>query len=834
MPSPRPAKGSDDKEDEEVSTSVFQLQNQNKALAIQLFSLREEKQKSMSELDGLRKSDQMNRKLNKRIMFQYQHVLSRIGDMCTSLQAPKGPNPVIAKEDQSGLSSTMTLVGIRNFSFNKLHDFLNISIPQSKSEYSSLMNSMNVPIPSLSVDHSLSDSSSLNDESTSASTEMQVDAEVTGSSMDVENDQEHESLQQADRLISSLHSLIQKTNSVPSSLAHSLTEPSSTVELDLLRSELLWCRRRMIELASSAYVAEEKVKNMVRQSIKQVVNHEDAMENALSGKRVDECVGDISALDLINSSKITIPSQNEPNEVCSTARVHSEVNVIPGLEINHTTTMEVVKDPNTDKARVAQSKSVSTSQTTESTSGVVTTEENKESPSTSTPTSTTSTKDELPPIDTKELLEQMNDMKNQISSRDRLLKASDRELEELNSQLIDLRGQLLATQQLLKESETRCCMMAERLATNAEIYDQLVEQMKVEFSNQQKRVDETMKLVESENKQNEEKLKRSAEQLTADTSKLQNELQLAVSKKQELENRMKRRKLFSDKAEELNSVIDLMNVSIAAQNEVMSTENTDSRLKVLANEMKSIGLAFNKLKDANKSLQKLIDFGDKKNDQLSFELSDQQLTTTQLTLTNTQLTSQISEKDTQNQQLQSRVEQLVSENVLYGQRVMQLASELEGVKKQCLEAAQNSELCVRQLNDNRSTISELTESLRSKENELNSTKKLRKREKADYELKSLERLSGDAGELLQLLREEIDQYREALICSLCKCRPKDCIISRCQHIFCRNCVEDRVNRRERKCPDCLTPFGTEEVKRIWIVKNAALLKELGALEEDIE
>lgn len=57
-------------------------------------------------------------------------------------------------------------------------------------------------------------------------------------------------------------------------------------------------------------------------------------------------------------------------------------------------------------------------------------------------------------------------------------------------------------------------------------------------------------------------------------------------------------------------------------------------------------------------------------------------------------------------------------------------------------------------------------------------------------------------EVIDLMQEEMHRYRTELMCPLCKVgvgvrrerqvRPKDCILARCQHIFCRECVEERI------------------------------------------
>lgn len=53
------------------------------------------------------------------------------------------------------------------------------------------------------------------------------------------------------------------------------------------------------------------------------------------------------------------------------------------------------------------------------------------------------------------------------------------------------------------------------------------------------------------------------------------------------------------------------------------------------------------------------------------------------------------------------------------------------------------------------------------------------------------------------MQEEMRRYKAELMCPLCKVgkgsgfdgkvRPKECILARCQHIFCRECIDERIN-----------------------------------------
>ena len=57
-----------------------------------------------------------------------------------------------------------------------------------------------------------------------------------------------------------------------------------------------------------------------------------------------------------------------------------------------------------------------------------------------------------------------------------------------------------------------------------------------------------------------------------------------------------------------------------------------------------------------------------------------------------------------------------------------------------------------------------------------------------------------------------------LRCSVCKDRFKDCAITRCFHLFCKECIDENLrqrNSRHRKCPACGEKFSQEDVKSVF-------------------
>ncbi|OAF71547.1 hypothetical protein A3Q56_00655 [Intoshia linei] len=68
----------------------------------------------------------------------------------------------------------------------------------------------------------------------------------------------------------------------------------------------------------------------------------------------------------------------------------------------------------------------------------------------------------------------------------------------------------------------------------------------------------------------------------------------------------------------------------------------------------------------------------------------------------------------------------------------------------------------------------------------------------------------------QLLDEELREYKDILTCPSCKVRKKNCILTKCFHVFCYECMKMRYDSRQRKCPKCNAPFGAHDYNRIYL------------------
>lgn len=57
--------------------------------------------------------------------------------------------------------------------------------------------------------------------------------------------------------------------------------------------------------------------------------------------------------------------------------------------------------------------------------------------------------------------------------------------------------------------------------------------------------------------------------------------------------------------------------------------------------------------------------------------------------------------------------------------------------------------------------------------------------------------------------------QKMLKCNSCKQRFKTHVITRCMHLFCNQCLEARIETRQRKCPTCSVGFGATDVSPVY-------------------
>lgn len=71
--------------------------------------------------------------------------------------------------------------------------------------------------------------------------------------------------------------------------------------------------------------------------------------------------------------------------------------------------------------------------------------------------------------------------------------------------------------------------------------------------------------------------------------------------------------------------------------------------------------------------------------------------------------------------------------------------------------------------------------------------------------------SGDSN-----LQKQLDEYKALLKCPSCNINFKNCVIIRCMHVFCKDCIKAITDSRQRKCPTCGESFGYQDIKQIFL------------------
>merc|ERR1712083_869311 len=67
-------------------------------------------------------------------------------------------------------------------------------------------------------------------------------------------------------------------------------------------------------------------------------------------------------------------------------------------------------------------------------------------------------------------------------------------------------------------------------------------------------------------------------------------------------------------------------------------------------------------------------------------------------------------------------------------------------------------------------------------------------------------VEGEEGKRLQTLQYILRAKKEKLNCNICKEREKKVLLSKCLHMFCKQCIDRQMSARNRSCPLCKKKF----------------------------
>jgi E3 ubiquitin-protein ligase BRE1 len=139
-------------------------------------------------------------------------------------------------------------------------------------------------------------------------------------------------------------------------------------------------------------------------------------------------------------------------------------------------------------------------------------------------------------------------------------------------------------------------------------------------------------------------------------------------------------------------------------------------------------------------------------------------------------------------------------------------------KRRAIESTQSFQEASLKTDGLSSKLHQLQELLREKTEQLNKEMHVRKRSQEDTnrfkkKLEFHEQFSSGGDESL---KEQLQMYRQLLKCSSCNLNDKQVVLTRCYHVFCKDCVDLRINTRQRKCPTCGDSFGVNDVHQLYL------------------
>eukprot|EP00980_Cylindrotheca_fusiformis_P001450 scaffold345_cov134-Cylindrotheca_fusiformis.AAC.61 len=169
-----------------------------------------------------------------------------------------------------------------------------------------------------------------------------------------------------------------------------------------------------------------------------------------------------------------------------------------------------------------------------------------------------------------------------------------------------------------------------------------------------------------------------------------------------------------------------------------------------------------------------------------------------------------------------------------------LALQITQWEQRCVEAAKEKdalEIKLTQQRERMATLMKDAENAKRRCDELasESTKIQEERQRMMESLAVAKRQASEAAEVSQSMAEKssfrgempsgftVDQLntqvtvlKSRLSCPVCNHRDKNCILLRCRHMFCKQCVDENVKNRSRKCPACGQRFDTKDVGDVWL------------------
>lgn len=170
--------------------------------------------------------------------------------------------------------------------------------------------------------------------------------------------------------------------------------------------------------------------------------------------------------------------------------------------------------------------------------------------------------------------------------------------------------------------------------------------------------------------------------------------------------------------------------------------------------------------------------------------------------------------------LTNRYQEEMQKNIKHLEKINYLTNINERLKNKCDEIVQVNE--VEFYKEKENLVNELAEYVNKYEERKNAAM-FHKRASIKFEME-MHAYSKQLKELQESLSnttspnssKDTENLRSLLRCTACDNNFKNTVLLRCMHVFCNDCIEERIKKRKRNCPNCNENFHTADVKRIFL------------------
>ncbi|KAL7267976.1 E3 ubiquitin-protein ligase bre1 [Rhizina undulata] len=251
-------------------------------------------------------------------------------------------------------------------------------------------------------------------------------------------------------------------------------------------------------------------------------------------------------------------------------------------------------------------------------------------------------------------------------------------------------------------------------------------------------------------------------------------------------------------------------------------EKLDKAYKVLMQELPSLEQAFKKAHE--QSTKKVVNIQENEDKMKRLHAEKNKADQKYFSAMKTKETLQGENRILKNQNAKST--EIITQLKEAEKKVRDLVSNLE---KQITEMKTTQQVLIAKNREHQTRITEQNntmESLKGQVGELSNALKARdasfakessSRREAEIELEKLQVRLEETQRAIESSRpkggedSQVEALRQIALCSVCRNRFKNTAIRSCGHVFCKQCAEERIASRSRKCPNCGRGFAATDL-----------------------